>query len=76
MIRLGGLVAGCWWSEVLEGLVSTSKWPRNEAKFLASSRPRPRKNDFENLGPRLVLVKRPRVDRGPNAQLNRDQLLL
>ena len=26
-------------SEGLEGLVSTSKWPRNEAKFLASSRP-------------------------------------
>ena len=33
-------------SEVLEGLVLTSKWPRNGAKFLASPRPRPRKNIF------------------------------
>ena len=36
-------------SEVLEGLVSTSKWPRNEAKFLASSRPRPRKTRIKSL---------------------------
>ena len=35
--------------EVLEGRVSTSKWPRNGAKFLASSRPRPRKTRIKSL---------------------------
>ena len=35
--------------KVLEGLVSTSKWPRNGAKFLASSRPRPRKTRIKSL---------------------------
>ena len=36
-------------AEVLESVVSTSKWPRNEAKFLASSRPRPRKTGIKSL---------------------------
>ena len=35
--------------EVLEGLVSTSKWPRNVAKFLASSCPRSRKTRIKSL---------------------------
>ena len=47
-------------AEVLEGLVSTSKWPRNEAKFLASPRPRPRINNFLHLDLGLVLARRPR----------------
>ena len=60
-------------SEVLEGLVSTSKWPRNEAKFLASSRPRPRKTRIKSLVLKMAEKKakiprnsssRPRKGRG------------
>ena len=53
--RVGGWWRKCWlwWcvlpSEVLEVLVSTSNWPRNEAKFLASSCPRPRKTRIKSL---------------------------
>ena len=47
-------------AEFLERLASTSKWPRNEEKFLASPRPRPRKNVPLNLILGLVLAKRPR----------------
>ena len=59
--------------EVLEGLVSTSKWPRNEAKFLASSRPRPRKTRIKSLVLKMAEEKaeiprnsssRPRKGRG------------
>ena len=60
-------------TEVLEGLVSTSKWPRNEAKFLASSRPRPRKTRIKSLVLKMAEKKaeiprnsssRPRKGRG------------
>ena len=60
-------------AEVLEGLVSTSKWPRNEAKFLASSRPRPRKTRIKSLVLKMAEKKaeiprnsssRPRKGRG------------
>ena len=59
--------------EVLEGLASTSKWPRNEAKFLASSRPRPRKTRIKSLVLKMAEKKaeiprnsssRPRKGRG------------
>ena len=59
--------------EVLEGLVSTSKWPRNEAKFLASCRPRPRKTRIHSLVLKIAEKKaeisrnsssRPRKGRG------------
>ena len=46
-------------TEVLEGLVSTSKWPRNEAKFLASSRTRPRKTRIKSLVLKMA-EKRPK----------------
>ena len=36
-------------AEVLEGLISTSKWSRNGAKFLALSCPRPRKTRIKSL---------------------------
>ena len=60
-------------TEVLEGLVSTSKWPRNEAKFLASSHPRPRKTRIKSLVLKMAEKKaeiprnsssRPRKGRG------------
>ena len=60
-------------SEILEGLVSTSKWPRNGAKFLASSRPRPRKTRIKSLVLKMAEKKaeiprnsssRPRKGRG------------
>merc|ERR1711973_1034054 len=60
-------------SEVLEGLVSTSKWPRNGAKFLALSRPRPQKTRITSLVLKMAEKKaeiprnsssRPRKDRG------------
>ena len=60
-------------AEVLEGLVSTSKWPRNEAKFLVSSRPRPGKTRIKSLVLKMAEKKaeiprnsssRPREGRG------------
>ena len=41
-------------AEFLEGLVSPSKGPRNEGEFLASPRPRSRKNIFQILDLGLV----------------------
>ena len=76
--------------EVLEGLVSTSKWPRNEAKFLASSRPRPRKTRIKSLVLKMAEKKaeiprnsssRPRKGRGkgrnssPRLVLNLEKIL-
>ena len=43
--------------EVLEGLVSTSKWARNEAKFFTSSRPWPRKTRIKSLVLKMVEKK-------------------
>ena len=72
-LRSGGRVSGYSDPEVLEGLVSTSKWPRNEAKFLASSRPRPRKTRIKSLVLKMAEKKaeiprnsssRPRKGRG------------
>ena len=60
-------------SGVLEGLVSTSKWPRNGVKFLASSCPRPRKTRIKSLVLKMAEKKaeiprnsssRPREGRG------------
>ena len=43
--------------EVLKGVASTSKWPRNEAKFLALSRPQPRKTRIKSLVLKLAEKK-------------------